>query len=85
MEKPVKLAMTTVTKVGPASERDKQEAGPERAKKGSSGEMRGGVPECLAAQGQAVGPRMPSFPDCFFYEWFCPKQQMTVQESRCEG
>lgn len=42
MEKPVKLAMTTVTKVVLAAERDKQEAGPERAKKDSSGEMRGG-------------------------------------------
>lgn len=43
MEKPVKLAMTTVTKVRPAAERDKQEADLERAKKGSSGEMREGA------------------------------------------
>lgn len=55
MEKPLKLAMTTVTKLGLAADRDKQEAGPEKAKKGRSGEMRGGVPECLATQGQAAG------------------------------
>lgn len=85
MEKPVKLAMTTVTKGELSADRDKQEAGPERTKEGSSLEMREGSQSVWLPRARLKVLGCPAFPDCFFYEWFCPKQQMNAQEGRCEG